>query len=180
MPKTRELAPEERAALIALRGISGNSYKQIEAQMRHTKSTVEKIVAQAHEAAPDSTIHLEDLSNLTHLKPRSGQPTVFTDEELKRLVEYATANHTNQDKPWVQCARKLGIEHSKKAIRNCFLRAGYERGPPEYKPRLNDQQKKARLDWCLEHQDKPVKGYWDRPVWSDKTAVRIGEFKGQQ
>jgi len=116
MPKTRELAPEERAALIALREISGNSYKQIEAQTGCTKSTVEKIVVRAHEAAPDSMIHLEDLPNVTHSKPRSGQPTVFTDEESERLIEYATANHANREKSWEQCAAELGIKHSKHAI----------------------------------------------------------------
>jgi hypothetical protein len=48
---------------------------------------------------------------------------------------------------------------------------------PTQKPGLNSAQKKARLQFCLKHEDWTIED-WKRVIWSDETSVILGQRRG--
>ena len=64
------------------------------------------------------------------------------------------------------------------AIHNAFVRNGYGRHSPLYKPPLNAQQRRRRLEFCEKWQDE-LRGREHMVIYCDKTTIRIGDNRGQ-
>ena len=112
-------------------------------------------------------------------KPRTGRPRILDDRDARRLIRYAIKNKINRRKPWVLIARECGYLAKASTINSCFFFHSYGRYPPRFKPPLSPEMKAQRLGFCMEWLEK-LRGKEYLIVYTDETAVRIGESRGQQ
>ena len=68
--------------------------------------------------------------------------------------------------------------HSAIAINSAFIRAGYDRFPPWYKPPLSKEMQKESLEFVTEWEPK-LQGKEHMIVHTDETSVRVRESRGQ-
>jgi hypothetical protein len=47
------------------------------------------------------------------------------------------------------------------------------------KPGLNEENKKLRLKWCLEHKDWTLED-WKNVIWTDETSVQLSSVRGKR
>ncbi|RPA76391.1 hypothetical protein BJ508DRAFT_331167 [Ascobolus immersus RN42] len=137
--------------------------------------------------------HSELLSDeFLESKPRSGAPYKFTDDDVAVLINECTKDGVQRRKhPFevyqeIQNAANSESEHpsankpplppaSRSTVDRTMDFNGYDRFFPRYKPALDDDHKKRRLAFAIEHRKKTVKGFWRFVLFTDEMAFTQGK-----
>ena len=90
---------------------------------------------------------------------RSGRPHVISSEQMQRMIDSLERHYSQRTKDIRDIAAEFGVVASQCTLERAWAAAGYHHHIPDTKPFLSAKQKKARLDWCLEHQAKGS-DYW--------------------
>lgn len=152
------------------------SNRQIANRYGCSESSVRNVAERAREAENKNIDPLYPEACMA--KPRPGRPFVILPRDSRRLIRQATENRYQRRKDWVIIAWEIGIDASLAAINSAFHRAGYGRYPPRYKPQLNMQQKKQRLEFCEDWVEE-LRGKEHQIVFCDEMTIRAGERRGQ-
>lgn len=151
---TTELSPSKRGQIIALRK-AGFSYQEIAKRVGAAKSTCYK------------TVKRDELYHTRHSLPRSGRPRVLTIHDKRKILRTI-----RQHRFWSY--RTIGKEaggYSERQVRQTAREAGYRRYVARRKPYLSIATVRKRLQWA--HQN--LKRDWTQVIWTDETALRLGE-----
>jgi transposase len=155
MPKTVELTPKKRSAIVALRN-EGLTYREIGAKLHVSKSSVERAVKLVSETG-----------QYNH-RQRSGRPRTTTkhdDMMIKRLCQknpFISSVDIKAELPYMKFSprtirRRLQVDCkllSRRAAR---------------KPLLTEAQRKKRLAFCKKYKDWTVKD-WQKVTFSDEST----------
>lgn len=174
---TKPNLPEaKRGALIALTSVSNTSNRQLAKEFDCDEKTVRNVVKRAREAEKEN---IDPFCSIAlQQRPRPGRPPAISKRTQRQLIRHATKNRYQRRKAWVVIAREIGCSASATSINKAFTSAGYGRHTPQYKPPLSPEQKTRRLDFANERLEK-IRGKEHMVVFSDETAVRVGESRGQ-
>jgi transposase len=105
----------------------------------------------------------------------SGRPKEITVKTEQRLLNSVRADRAGREKSSEVLAYECGISYSS-AVR-ILHKHGLNSVKPTRKPGLNPIQRKARLEFCLQHQHWTLED-WKRVIWSDETSVILGQRRG--
>lgn len=170
-----DLPEAKRGALLEISNTNHLSNRQLAKKYSCGKSTVANVKKRAREAEKENIDPLS--SEAHHRRPQLGRPPAINERQQRRLVRHATKNRFRR-KPWVRISREIGIMASATAINAAFIRAGYGRHPPRYKPLLSPEMMKERLDFVQEW-ESILQGKEHLIIHTDETSVRVGESWGQ-
>ena len=173
----KDLANPKCEALIELRKQCHTSNCQLSSIYKCDEKTVQNTCKKAAQAEKENIDPLS--TEAFQRRPQSGQPSVISLCAQRSLIRHATKNRYQRRKSWVTVAREIEIMASATAIANAFNRAGYGRYPPKHKPPLTLQMKIDRLNFIIEWLEK-LRGKEDQICYTDETAIRVGEVRGQQ
>ena len=173
----KDLTDLQKGGVLALKENINLSNRQIAAR----ENCNEKSVRNVRRVASDAEKENRDPKDPKTFKPRprTGRPRILDDRDARRMIRHAIKNRVNRHKPWLQIARECGYTNNAFTINNCFRLFGYGRYPPRYKPSLSPEMKAKRQGFCEEWLEK-LRGKEHMIMYTDETAVRIEETRGQQ
>lgn len=151
---TTELSPRKRGKIIALRD-EGLSYREISTRLHVAPSTCYK------------TVQRDKLYNTARSLPRSGRPPVLSPRD-KRSILRTLKKHRLKSYRWV--GQEAG-GFTESQVRKTAHAAGYHRRVARRKPFLS----LTTIRKCLEWARRNLKRDWTRVIWTDETALRLGE-----
>jgi transposase len=112
---------------------------------------------------------------------RTGRPSKAADPAtIEAVVSKVRRDRYGREKTCADLAGDLSLEGlnlSATTVWRVLKAAGFKKTKPTRKPGLTKTMKKARLDWCLAHQDWTLED-WKRVIWSDETAVVLLHRRG--
>jgi hypothetical protein len=163
---TRYSIPQRTQALTLL--TIGYTFKEVEEWLKIPDRTLRRIQAKAaergyrpHEDYRILLYHVEDGKG-------PGRPREINCEIESRLLNLVVADRSGREKSSDILAYECGISSSS-ALR-ILHRHQFSSVKPTRKPGLNKAQRKARLDFCLEHRNWTLED-WKSVIWSDETSV---------
>jgi len=106
---------------------------------------------------------------------RSGRPKEISSEAEQRVIESITSDRNTREQSSEVIAYSQGISAS--SVQRILKQNGYHAVKPTRKPGLNVAQKRARLAFCISHQDWTLED-WKKVIWSDETSVVLGARRG--
>lgn len=109
---------------------------------------------------------------------RTGRPKKFTKEHEDYIVWLATYNRSQRRKTYAQLAKESKFKISDRTLTAILKRRGYKKCIARRKPRLVPENKKKRLKFAEENDNKPIKGFWDGWIWTDEMSLRVGAHYG--
>ena len=109
-------------------------------------------------------------------RPKRQGLKVYESPQLRRLIDEIEASPTARRLNYTALAMRCDVPASNSTISRYLRSKGYRRCVAVAKPFLTDQQRLARLDWAIQHQNWTV-DEWKRIIWTDESAFHIG---GQQ
>ena len=102
--------------------------------------------------------------------PKLPPHVVYT--QVVNCTEYVRQNRATRAHRLQQIADGAGVGLGKESVRKILKSAGMTKVKRTTKPGLSQQQKDARLKWCLKHQNTTD---WWRVCFSDETSVVLGQ-----
>ena len=129
--------------------------------------------------------HIEDKKNINsnddivRNKSHSEQPLKLSEWDVCRLIHHVMKSQVNHHKKWTVIAQECQISASQSCISNAFKWMRYECFSPKQKSLLTPEQKLACVEFAIRWIEEGLK-FWKTVVWTDKTAVWVGETWGQQ
>jgi transposase len=156
-----------------------------------SKSTITRTVQRVNERAIELNTTIID-PRCYEFQSTRGAPRLLDDEQRARVVELTIASQKSREKESWQAIKdgdfvNAGLPNFSVSLHeNIMYNAGYARRRPGWKPPLNDEQKRERLEWALVHNpDKDEygdgKGFdFTQVIFTDETPARIGEERGMQ
>jgi transposase len=155
----RELTAIERA-FIAGACIAGSlSHNDCANLFPHgvaSKSTITRTVQRVNERAIELNTTIID-PRCYEFQSTRGAPRLLDDEQRARVVELTIASQKSREKESWQAIKdgdfvNAGLPNFSVSLHeNIMYNAGYARRRPGWKPPLNDEQKRERLEWALVH-----------------------------
>ena len=109
---------------------------------------------------------------------QSGRPRAISDEQMQAMIASLEGHYSQRTKDIRDIAKEFGVKASQRTLERAWAAAGYHHHTPDTKPFLSAKQKKARLDWCLEHQDKG-QNYWQKGIYTDESTFQIKTLRRQ-
>jgi len=110
-------------------------------------------------------------------KKRPGRRSKLSSEQIQELIAFIRQSRVTRRMQYYTLAAHFyptwGV--SEDCIRRALKAAGYSRKRALYKPPLTEENKRARLQWALDHQHWDI-SQWNQILWSDETWV-IGGYK---
>ncbi len=140
-----ELDPVKRGILLDATLFSNISNRQAAKRIGVDEGTVRNVRKRAEEAEKENLDPFT--SKALQPRQRSGRPYAIDRRIERQLIRHATKNKVQRRKAWTVIARELGLTFSATVIEAAFLRNRYGRYPPLYKPPLNAQQRRRRLEF---------------------------------
>ena len=113
--------------------------------------------------------------------PRSGRPPISIDA-IKCVLKVVLQNATTRGFSCAKIAkevRKRRHEIAPRTIWKVLKQAGYSQCKLTVKPGLNKENKKERLEWCLEREHWTLED-WKNVIFTDETAVQLGGTRGRR
>lgn len=98
-----------------------------------------------------------------------GRKHVLSESDRNYLVQQAKRN------PFISYSELLAsVENacSTETIRQHLRRCAVIHHPSLTRPHLTDAQAARRLQWCLDHRDKPLE-FWRKVIFSDESTVNV-------
>jgi hypothetical protein len=115
--------------------------------------------------------------------PRSGRPRT-SQVVVQHIIDTVTKNSTHRGWSCQKIASAVseipGIASiSARTVYRVLVFNGYGSYKRTVKPGLNDENKKVRLQWCLDHKDWTLED-WKNVIWTDETSVQSGNVRGKR
>ena len=108
--------------------------------------------------------------------PRIGRPKKATKEVEEMVIRTISKNSTTRELSTQKIADTLsplvrgGI--SSRTVHRILRRRPYKPSKPTRKPGLTNENKLARLKWCLDYKDWTLED-WKNVIWLDETSVTM-------
>ena len=103
-------------------------------------------------------------------RPRSGRPRKITANDNIALGQWIRRNNETTSK---ELAQKLlddrGLDVSRWTVQRQLKRMGYKSTLPYGTPMLTQEQKDARVQWAIKHQNDD----WSRTIFTDETCYQL-------
>ena len=146
---------EDRVNNIKKHLLDGLSIRSTMKKTNETRSTVHKIQKQLH--------FME--------KNAGGRPKKLTTREEQYLVQAVTIKgKDNATEATKALKNNLGKVVSVDTVRRVLKNAGLKSYVKPKKPNMSEKNRKARLDWALDHVNWTIDD-WKRVVWTDETKI---------
>jgi Transposase len=115
--------------------------------------------------------------------PRSGRLRT-SQVVVQHIIDTVTKNSTHRGWSCQKIASVVseipGIAPiSARTVYRVLVFNGYSSYKRTVKPGLNDENKKIRLQWCLDHKDWTLED-WKNVIWTDETSVQSGNVRGKR
>lgn len=143
---------------------SGMAPKFISEQLQMSIKTVYWVIARYKN---NSSGVLEDA-------PRSGRPSIITPKIRINVIKQIETGESTSAKETASTIIKFGLikSLSPSTVRNILRDDGMYTIKKMKKPLLSDSHKKARLEWCLNHQLFTEED-WLKVIFSDETTIQV-------
>ena len=103
-------------------------------------------------------------------RSRSGRPRKLTVKDNKALGQWIRRNNEITTKELVEKLLQSGnVDVSRWTIQRQLKRLGYKSSLPYKTPMLTQQQKDARVQWAIKHQNDD----WSRTIFTDETGYQL-------
>ena len=169
-----------RACVITLKS-SGKTTPEVAFLTGLSQRLVNMIFARAIERGFDPSLRPIVITDAFLIDaPRSGRPLKQTTKAQDLITIKVRRDRYGREKTCADIAGELsleGIDISATSIWRVLRKAGFKKTKPTRKPGLTKKMKKARLDWCLEHQYWSLDD-WKNVIWSDETSVILLHRRG--
>ena len=106
--------------------------------------------------------------------PRTGRPTVLTEQVQKAILKILTKNSTTRQYSLEEIAKGCGV--SATSVWRCLKKRGFRWVKMTVKPALTKEMMEARLAFCLKYKNMD----WRRVIWTDETSVVLGHRRGRR
>jgi transposase len=120
--------------------------------------------------------HVEDT-------PRSGRPKIpqsVVDLILKTVTKNSTTRTWSCNRiAWEVSSTPDISSISGMTVWRVLKENGYSSYKRTVKPGLKDEDKVARLKWCLDHEHWTLED-WKNVIWTDETSVQLGSVRGKK
>jgi hypothetical protein len=115
--------------------------------------------------------------------PCSGRPKISTATALL-VIEIITKNSTSRGFSCKEVSDRIaampGVQNaSPSSVYRILTDNGYGVFKRTVKPGLKEEDKKARLAWCLLHENWTLED-WKDVIWTDETSVQLGGVRGKR
>jgi transposase len=119
--------------------------------------------------------------------PKSGRPKILT-SITSSILTVMTKNSTTRGWLCFKIAKEVSSllpekqSVSASTVYRTLIAEGYRSYKKTVKPGLNEENKKLRLKWCLEHS---IENGWDLErwkdvIWTDETSVQLSSVRGKR
>jgi transposase len=163
-----------RSQALTLLGL-GWTYQQTFEYTGIPKETLRDIKKRAQDRGWDPAVDARIRDEYIADAKRKGRPPI-PEQTKQQLIENVRKDRNSREKSTEVLAFKVSISPSSAwSILRAF---GFRSVKPTIKPGLSDKNRKARLDFCLEHADKDLEA-WKPVIWSDETWVTTGQRRGR-
>ena len=106
----------------------------------------------------------------TEDRSRNGQPRKLTVKDNKALGQWIRRNNETTTKELVEKLLQNGnVDVSRWTIQRQLKRLAYKSSLPYKTPMLTQQQKDARVQWAIKHQNDD----WSRTIFTDETCYQL-------
>ena len=106
----------------------------------------------------------------TEDRSRSGQPRKLTVKDNKALGQWIRRNNETTTKELVEKLLQNGnVDVFRWTIQRQLKRLGYKSSLPYKTPMLTQQQKDARVQWAIKHQNDD----WSRTIFTNETCYQL-------
>ncbi|PYH49162.1 uncharacterized protein BP01DRAFT_370698 [Aspergillus saccharolyticus JOP 1030-1] len=110
--------------------------------------------------------------------PRSGRPREITNSMANQLIDMVCENRASQSRTCEMMAFELGV--STISVYHVLKKYGFKSVKPTKKPSLTPEMKKQHLEFCLWFKERIQNGGLKDLIFTDETAVCIGQRRGAQ
>lgn len=160
MKKGKELDSQLKETIINL-ALRGYSLRKIGSIVNRPHSTVHYIVKKFRSNGSSANI------------PRTPRQKLLSQRDENFIIRQVKLN----PKISVPKIKQLLVQSSEKTvshqtIRRVLWQHGYRGRIPKKKPYINKRNRKARLNFAKEHQNKS-QDFWNNVIWSDETKINI-------
>jgi transposase len=162
----RSIQPYIRAQAVALYQ-SGLNLSKISEQLKVSRCCVQNAITKFEQHGI-----FEDLK-------RSGRPKALSERNVRELKRLVTGdNRLSVGKITSNLNGSLQKPVSKDTVRRCIRKLGYEYCVKIKKPWLSAKHKKARIEWCKQHQHWTICD-WRKVIFSDESTFYVLKRKNQ-
>jgi transposase len=137
--------------------------------------TLRNILEKAKKRGFDPTKDQKILLHYVEDGERTGRPREIDDDRKEALIKAVQSDRSNRSKSSEVIAYEHGISTSSALI--VLHENGFNSVKKTTKPGLNEDQKTARLAWCIVHKDWTLED-WKNVIWTDETSVCLGQRRG--
>lgn len=109
---------------------------------------------------------------------KSGRKGKLADWEVDRIINYLRTSRQTRQMTAQQITQHFYPEGEIhwRTIKKALNKRGMKRHVALRKPKLSDENKRARLEWCLTRQHWGPED-WSRVLWSDETWISTGKHR---
>jgi len=162
----KSIQPYIRAQAVALYQ-SGLNPSKISKQLKISRGCVRNAITKFEQHGV-----FEDLK-------RSGRPKALSERDVRDLKRLVTGdNRLSVAKITSDLNVSRPKQVSKDTVRRCLRKLGYEYAVKIKKPWLTAKHKKARVEWCKQHQHWTVYD-WRKVIFSDESTFYVLKRKNQ-
>ena len=179
-PQANRFSVATRAQVLTLREYTSLTIDAIVEITGVKKSEVSNILKRARDRGyskgqPLQQAFFEDAARIG--RPVTATTTKVAAEVIKIITKSRNSRTLTSDDLARQLQRELAVRCSAQSVWRVLRTHGYSKVKPTRKPGLTAAQKKARLEWCLQHKDWTLDD-WKQVLWSDETSVVSGVRRG--
>jgi hypothetical protein len=167
--------------IFTTKGNTPTTFQEIWDQTKVSRASVYKIRTKAVSRGwkEGSIIEIEHVDDA----PRSRRPKTSTATALF-IIEVVTKNSTNRGWSCARIAQEVSSTPGRQPVSastvyRVMKENGYGVFKRTVKPGLQEEDKAARLKWCLEHEHLTLKD-WKNVIFSDETSVQLGGVRGKR
>ena len=140
-----------------------------------TKSSIYRFRRIAIQRGYDPNVSKRILLSYLEDAPKSGRPSVCTEEATKKVINFVTKSAAGRESTCTEIAANVGI--TARSIHRILRRNRFRKCKRTVKPGLTEAMKDARLQFCLRVKDWTLED-WKAVIWSDETSVVLGHRRG--
>ena len=149
------LTRDDRLRILTLRYDAGFTYEAITKQLGHVTYRQVQYTCQSHVPTPRKAI---------------GQSSRLSEEEVDKIEDFIKSSRSTRRLSYAGVVEQMNLSVSKDVVARALFKRGYKRCKALRKPPLNEQNKRARLQWALEHVNW-TSAQWNSILWSAETRV---------
>ena len=159
MARGKQLSEDMKQRIVAAHE-AGEGYKIISKRLHLHISTVRNV------------IHKWKSHHTTTPLPRSGRPSKISQRATRRLVQLINDNPSISSAEMKQQLEQVDTKVHVTTVRRTIHRQGLTSCIARKKPLLNKKHRQARLEFALEHLDRPA-SFWKQVLWTDETKIEL-------